>query len=83
MRQDVYELILANQDLKSYLRKQPFWYRSLMRNPHQLNKMETEASYYFNKSIPQRVNKFSDGVQMASMLLNMFQAMNAQGGDNG
>lgn len=83
MRQDVYEFIEGNQDLQSYIRKQPSWYRVLMRNPQQLNKMETEAAYFFNKAVPQRVNKFSDGVQMASMLLGMFQAMNSQGGDNG
>ncbi|MDQ0217200.1 hypothetical protein ELQ35_08295 [Peribacillus cavernae] len=78
MRQDVFELINGNQDLKMYIRLQPFWYRALMRNPHQLDKMETEAAYFFKKSIPHRVTKFSDGVQMTSMLLHMFEAMNTQ-----
>ncbi|RFU63395.1 YlbE-like family protein [Peribacillus glennii] len=80
MRQDVYSLIEENQDLKKFLRGQPYWYRRLMRNPQDLDKLETEAAYHFNKTIPQRINKFSDGVQMASMLLGMFQAMKYQNG---
>jgi hypothetical protein len=83
MRQDVFELIEANRDLKRYIRLQPFWYRALMRNPYQLDKMETEATYFFNKSIPHRVSKFSDSVQMTSMVLSMVQAMNAESQPNG
>ncbi|PLT34551.1 YlbE-like family protein [Bacillus sp. V5-8f] len=81
MRHDVYNLIEGNQDLKKYLRQHPYWYRRLMRNPQEFDKMETEAAYHFNKTIPQRINKFSDGVQMASMLVGMFEAMKYQGGN--
>jgi hypothetical protein len=48
-----------------------------MRNPHEVDVFETEAKYYFEKSIPHRVSKFSESVQVASMMLHMFQAMNA------
>ena len=76
MRQDVYEWIKENEDQLKYLRLQPIWYRRLMRNPRDFEKMSTEAVYHFEKSVPQRVNKFSDGIQVANMMLGMLQAMN-------
>ncbi|MFJ5622232.1 YlbE-like family protein [Peribacillus loiseleuriae] len=75
MRQDIYEVIKENEDLLKLLRMQPYWYRKLMRNPQLLEKLNTDAVFFFKKSIPDRVSKFSDGVQFASMMMNMFQAM--------
>lgn len=75
MRQDIYEVIKENEDLLKLLRMQPYWYRKLMRNPQLLEKLDTDAVFFFKKSIPDRVSKFSDGVQFASMMMNMFQAM--------
>jgi hypothetical protein len=79
LRQDIYSVIEKSEDLKNYLRLQPIWYRKLMRNPQLLASMETEATYFFKKSIPHRISKFSDGVQIASMMMSMFQAMNTPG----
>ena len=76
LRQDVYEWIKSNEDHLKYLRLQPIWYRKLMRNPSEVEKMGTEAVFYFEKSIPHRVNKLTNGVQVASMMLNMLQSMN-------
>lgn len=75
MRQDVYEFIESDQDLLAYLRQQPIWYHRLSRNPQDLRKMEAEAKYYFKKSIPDRVNQLSNGVQMASMVVSMLNTM--------
>ncbi|MBA9024990.1 MULTISPECIES: YlbE-like family protein [Bacillaceae] len=75
MRQDIYEVIKENEDLLKLVRMQPYWYRKLMRNPQLLEKLDTDAAFFFKKSIPDRVSKFSDGVQFASMMMNMFQAM--------
>ncbi|MDQ7863411.1 YlbE-like family protein [Peribacillus frigoritolerans] len=58
MRQNIYEFIQTNEDMRSYLRVQPAWYKRLMRNPHEVDVFETEAKYYFEKSIPHRVSKF-------------------------
>lgn len=77
MRQDVYEAIAADADLLKFIRLQPIWYRRLMRNPEELEKMKTEAAYFFKKSIPHRVSKFADGVQLAAMMMTMFQSMNS------
>jgi len=80
MRQDIYELIAEDEDLKKFLRLQPIWYRRLMRNPQEFEKLETEAVFFYKKSIPHRVSKFADGVQMASMMMHMFQAMRTPSG---
>ncbi|WP_019242431.1 MULTISPECIES: YlbE-like family protein [Bacillus] len=75
MRQDLYEWIKGNEDQLKYLRLQPIWYRRLMRNPHEIEKLGTESVYHFEKSIPQRVSQLTNGVQVASMMLNMIQTM--------
>ena len=79
MRQDIYEFIQSNEDVRNYIRIQPIWYKRLMRNPHHISQLETEAKYFFGKSISHRVSKFSNSVQVASMMLNMFQAVNNTG----
>ncbi len=76
MRQDLYEEIASNEDLLNFLRQQPVWYRRLSRNPHDLATFETEAIFFLKKSIPDRVMQLSNSVQMASMMVSMFQSMN-------
>ena len=77
MRQDIYELIEADEDLLNFLRQQPIWYRRLSRNPQDFELFSTETKYFFKKSIPDRVNQLSNSVQMASMMVSMFQSMNS------
>ncbi|MGN1385137.1 MAG: YlbE-like family protein [Bacillus sp. (in: firmicutes)] len=79
MRQDVFEFIKENKDYLNYIRLHPMWYRKLSRNPQLMEEMGTEATYHFEKSIPQRVNKLTNGVQVASIMLNMLQGMNSKG----
>lgn len=79
MRQDVFEFIKENKDYLNYIRLQPMWYRKLSRNPQLMEEMGIEATYHFEKSIPQRVNKLTNGVQVASIMLNMLQGMNSKG----
>ncbi|KAB7669289.1 YlbE-like family protein [Bacillus sp. B1-b2] len=78
MRQNVKEYISQSQELQQFLREQPYWYRSLSRNPNELEAFEVASLQYYKKTIPDHVQKFSNGVQMASMMVSMFQAMNAQ-----
>ncbi|MGD6848654.1 YlbE-like family protein [Rossellomorea aquimaris] len=77
MRPDIIEYIYAKDDLKLFLRDQPQWYRTLSRNPNELEKFEIASINHFQKTIPHRVQKFSNGVQMASMMISMFQSMNS------
>jgi hypothetical protein len=76
MRVEIFEYLQERKDLKEFIRQQPHWYRKLSRNPHDLQAFETASLHYFRKTIPDHVEKFSNGVQMASMMLHMFQAMN-------
>lgn len=75
MRMEVAAYILQQPMLKKYLREQPYWYRKLSRDPNQLQNFEISSLHYFKKTIPDQVEKFSNGVQMASMMLGMLQAM--------
>lgn len=76
MRRDVFVYIQQNKELLQYLHDQPQWYRRLTRDPSKVQIMEVEALHYYKKTIPHQVEKISNGVQMASMMFSMFQAMN-------
>lgn len=78
MRYEIREYLQQNPDLKAFIREQPQWYRTLTRNPTDIQALEVASLHYYKKTIPHHVEKFSNGVQMASMMMSMFQAMNAQ-----
>ncbi|MFD1705769.1 YlbE-like family protein [Siminovitchia sediminis] len=75
MRTELIQYIYSKHDLKRFIREQPQWYRTLSRNPELLERFEIASSHYFEKTIPHRVQKFSQGVQMASMMMGMLQAI--------
>ncbi|MFE8703662.1 YlbE-like family protein [Cytobacillus sp. FJAT-54145] len=77
MRKDVLEYIEQRPQLKQYIREQPIWYRRLSRSPNEIQTFEITSMHYYKKTIPHQVEKFSNGVQMASMMMSMFQAMNS------
>lgn len=79
MRKDVMDYINQDQQLKEFIRQQPNWYRKLTRNPYDLQTLQIASLHYYKKTIPDQVNKFTNGVQMASMMMNMFMTMNSQG----
>ncbi|MBL4952560.1 YlbE-like family protein [Neobacillus sp. OS1-32] len=78
MRREIYEYINQQNDLKQFVREQPQWYRKLSRNPYDLQALEISSLHYYKKTIPHQVEKFTNGVQMASMMYSMFQAMKNQ-----
>lgn len=78
MRMDMMEYIKADPDLIKFLREQPIWYRKLGRNPEHLQAFQISSLHYHRKTIPHKVEKFSNSVQMASMMMSLFQAMNNQ-----
>ncbi|MDQ0177690.1 YlbE-like family protein [Bacillus chungangensis] len=75
MRPEVIEYINSDNDLKRFLVEQPIWYRILSRNPGELEQFEIASLHYFKQTIPHKVEKFSNGIQMASMMMHMFQNM--------
>ncbi|WP_077211408.1 YlbE-like family protein [Bacillus dakarensis] len=76
MRKDIIEYIRRQKQLQQFLHDQPHWYRRLARNPNELQTFEISALHYYKKTIPHQVERISNGVQMASMMMSMFQAMN-------
>lgn len=78
MRQEIIDYLSQNAELQKFIREQPIWYRKLSRNPQDLQKLEISSLHYYKKTIPDQVNKFSQGVQMASMMMSMFQMMNSK-----
>ncbi|MDP4103827.1 MAG: YlbE-like family protein [Bacillota bacterium] len=78
MRKEVMDYLEGQQELKQFIREQPQWYRKLSRNPFDLQALEIASLHYYKRTIPHQVEKFSNGVQMASMMFHMFQSMNNQ-----
>ena len=78
MRIDVYTYLQKNRELIEFLREQPIWYRKLSRDPSQIENLKIAALHYYQKTIPHQIEKFSSGVQMASMMVSMFKIMNEQ-----
>ena len=78
MRKDVLDYLGSKKDLKQFVREQPLWYRKLSRNPYDLQSLEVASLHHYKKTIPHQVEKFSNSVQMASMMVQMFQAMKSQ-----
>jgi hypothetical protein len=78
MRKEVQEHIRANKELQRFIREQPQWFRKLSRNPNDLALLEINMMNYYQKTIPHKVQQFSNSIQMASMMIGMFQAMKQQ-----
>ncbi|MBS4193868.1 YlbE-like family protein [Lederbergia citri] len=77
MRQDVMQYIYSKNELKEFIREQPYWYRKLSREPETLEQFEIAALNYFKKTIPHQVERVSNGLQIASMMMGMLQSLNA------
>jgi YlbE-like protein len=78
MRKEIQEQIRSNKELQQFIREQPQWFRKLSRNPNDLESLEMEMMNYYQKTIPHKVQQFSNSIQMASMMMGMFQAMRQQ-----
>ncbi|MDQ0972814.1 hypothetical protein F4694_002072 [Bacillus niacini] len=78
MRRDVLEYLNRQKELKKFIREQPLWYRKLSRNPYDLQTLEIASLHYYKKTIPDKVEKFTNNVQMASMMFYMLQSMKDQ-----
>ncbi|MEC1260742.1 YlbE-like family protein [Bacillus swezeyi] len=78
MRKEVQEYVFANEERRRFIREQPLWYRKLSRSPNDLQAFELDMMNFYEKTIPHRVNQFSNGIQMAQMMIQMFHAMRTQ-----
>lgn len=77
MRKDILEYIDASKNMKEFIRENPIWYRKLTRNPYQQDTLQMAAMNYFQQTIPHKVAKLNDSIQLANMLFYMYQGMKA------
>ncbi|MEH7383916.1 YlbE-like family protein [Bacillus sp. JJ1521] len=75
MRQETYEYLKSKKQLRTFVRQNPIWYRKLSRNPRDFRGLEIEAKTYFKQTIPHKVQKMNQSLEMASFLLQMYQGM--------
>ena len=80
MRKEVWATVLSNPDYHRFIQENPQWYRRLTRNPTDLETLDISVKQYFKKSIPDRVGKLSQNVQIASMMIDLFQMMQFNNG---
>ncbi|WP_088067757.1 YlbE-like family protein [Gottfriedia luciferensis] len=78
MRKDVLDFLQSEEDYIKFIRQQPKWYRKLSRNPELTEDFRLASLQFFGKTIPQRVDKLSNQVQMASFMIDMFQVLKEQ-----
>ncbi len=76
LRAEVLEYIYSKNELKQFIREQPAWYRRLSRHPEDLEQFEIASLNYYERTIPHRVDKFYNNLQMASMMMSMLQNIN-------
>ncbi|AKM18407.1 YlbE-like family protein [Geobacillus sp. FSL K6-0789] len=75
MRRDVWQYVQANPMLRAFVREQPRWYRLLARRPHELSALQLAALRHYGQTIPDKVEKISQSLQMASLMWQMFKAL--------
>ncbi|KKB73863.1 MULTISPECIES: YlbE-like family protein [Bacillus] len=78
MRKEVQEYVFASEERRRFIREQPIWYRRLSRRPDDLSEFQLDMMNFYEKTIPHRVSQFSSSLQMAQMMIQMFQAMRTQ-----
>ncbi|MBE4908851.1 YlbE-like family protein [Bacillus luteolus] len=75
MRKDVVQLIQEDKKILQFIRANPRWYRNLTRNPTDIESLKLSSMYYYKQTIPDKVEKFSNTLGLASMMLHMYQSM--------
>jgi len=74
MRKNVQEFIKSKAILRNYLREQPRWYRTLTRNPQDLQRFEFAALQYYHQTIPDKIEKITNSIELASLMVYMLQS---------
>lgn len=75
MDRTLIEFLRSRPDLLEFVRRNPSWYRYLSRDPAVIHFIENEAKVYYGKTVYQRIEKVSDQIQLAGMLLQFAEAM--------
>lgn len=78
MRNEIKAHLDSRPDLLRMVREEPYWYRMLSRDPENIYKLEEQAKQYYGKTIPQKLGRFNQQLQMIQMLLMMTQGMGSE-----
>lgn len=71
MQSEIYQLLKERPKLLQYIRLHPYWYRRLGRNPEEFSQLEQEAKYYYGQTPAQKMQQWTNNMQMLSMLIQM------------
>ena len=74
MNRDILNQLNKRADLIEFLRKNPIWYRHLTRDPQRFNEFEKAAKVFFGKTIPQRISKFDQDIQMFRLMMQFIRS---------
>lgn len=69
MNTECYQYLQKNPELANFVRFNPVWYRYLTRDPNRVFELVEEAKVYYGKTLPQRLEKLNNQVQMVNMLI--------------
>ncbi|SHM87535.1 YlbE-like family protein [Gracilibacillus kekensis] len=76
MEPDTYRLIQQREDIWRFIRRNPQWYRYLTREPNRLSELELASKQYYGKTLPQRLEKTQQNIQMIRLLMEMAGSWN-------
>ena len=76
MRNEIMQFIKQNEEWHQFIRKQPIWYRKLSRDPKAFEQFQISSLHFHQKTIPHKIESFSNRLQFASFMLGMLQSMN-------
>ncbi|WP_272435465.1 YlbE-like family protein [Terrihalobacillus insolitus] len=71
MQPSLYYYLRSRSDLLHFIRMHPDWYRSLTRDPSQIQVLEEQAKVFYGRTLPQKIEKFGGKLQMVSMLMQL------------
>lgn len=75
MRREIQNYIHLRPDLVRFIRENPIWYRLLSRSPEKMFEIDQESKKYYGKTLPQRIDRLQQNIQLANMLVSMMYAM--------
>lgn len=75
MDQQLFHAIKQQPEYMQFLRMNPVWYRYLARDPSSFSMFKKESAVFHGKTVGQRIERFQDTVNLASMLLEFTREM--------
>ncbi|WP_066192826.1 MULTISPECIES: YlbE-like family protein [Gracilibacillus] len=76
MELDTYRYLQQKEELWKFVRLHPEWYRYLTREPARVAELEVMAKQYYGKTLPQRMERVQQNMQMIQLLMQMAGSWN-------